>query len=50
MIQMFHSLEFQEFINELGKTFSIGENGMHTLEILPIPQNTWPLNIFSGLC
>ena len=43
MIEIFHFLKFQEFINdtELGKTFSIGENGMNPLEILPMQQNVW---------
>ena len=31
MIEIFHSLKFEEFINELGKTFSIGEYGMNPL-------------------
>ena len=26
----------------LGKTFSIGGNGMNPLGILPTPQNVWP--------
>ena len=45
MIEIFHFLKFQEFINdtELGKTFSIGENGMNPLEILPMQQNVWPM-------
>ena len=42
MIEIFCYLKFQEFINELGKTFSIGENGINPLEIQPILQNTWP--------
>ena len=25
----------------MGKTFSIGENGMNPLGVLPIPQNVW---------
>ena len=29
-------------MNELVKTFSIGENGMNPLGILPIPENIWP--------
>ena len=32
---------FLEFINELGNTCSIGENGIKTLGILPVPQNIW---------
>ena len=28
-------------MNELGKTFSIGENGINSLGILPIPRNFW---------
>ena len=42
MIEIFCYLKSQEFINELGKTFSIGENGINPLEIQPILQNTWP--------
>ena len=26
----------------MGKTFSIGDNGMNPLGILPIPHNVWP--------
>ena len=37
MIEIFHSLKFKEFINELRKTLSIGKNGMNPLGILPIP-------------
>ena len=29
-------------MNEQGKTFSIGENGINPLGILPVPQNIWP--------
>ena len=29
-------------MNELGKTFSIGENGINPMGILPVPQNIWP--------
>ena len=29
-------------MNELGETFSIGENGINPLEIPPVPQNIWP--------
>ena len=36
MIEIFHFLKSQEFINELGEVFSIGENGMNPLGILPI--------------
>ena len=42
MIEIFCYLKFQEFINELGNTFSIGENGMNPLGIQPILQNIWP--------
>ena len=42
MVEIFHSLKFREFVNELGKAFSIVENGMNPLGILPIPQNIWP--------
>ena len=28
-------------MNEVGKTFSIGENGIYPLGILPVPQNIW---------
>ena len=42
MIEIFHVLKFQEFINELGTTFSIGETEMNPLEILSIPQNVCP--------
>ena len=42
MIEIFHSLKFEKFINELGKIFSIGENGINSLGILPISQNIWP--------
>ena len=31
MIEISHSLKFKEFINELGKIFSTGENGMNPL-------------------
>ena len=31
MIEIFDSLKFQEFVNELGKIFSIEENGMTPL-------------------
>ena len=41
MIEISHSLKFKEFINELGKIFSTGENGMNPLGILPIPKNVW---------
>ena len=34
--------KFYEFTNELGKTFSIGENGISPEGIPPIPQNIWP--------
>ena len=40
-------------MNELGKTFSIGENGINPLGILPVPQNIWPKgpkDIISSLC
>ena len=33
---------FEGFINELGKTFSIGENGMNPLGLPSKPQNIWP--------
>ena len=26
----------------MGKTFSIGKNGVNPLKILPVPQNIWP--------
>ena len=42
MIQIFHSLKFEEFMNELEKTFPIRENGINPLRILPVPQNIWP--------
>ena len=42
MIEIFYCLKFQEFINELEKTFSIGENGMKLLGIQPVPQNIRP--------
>ena len=29
-------------MNELGKAFSIWENGINPFEILPIPHNIWP--------
>ena len=29
-------------MNELGETFSIGENGINPLGILPVPQKIWP--------
>ena len=29
-------------MNELGKTFSMGENGINPLRILPVPYNIWP--------
>ena len=29
-------------MNELLKTFSIGENGINPLGILPVPQIIWP--------
>ena len=32
---------FQKFIDELGKAFSIGENGTNPLGNLPILQNIW---------
>ena len=38
MIEIFHFLKFYEFIDEIRKAFSIGENGMNPLAILPIPQ------------
>ena len=41
MIEIFHSLEFLEFFNELGK-ISSGENGMNPLGVMPMPQNIWP--------
>ena len=41
MIEIFHFLKFYEFMNELEKTFSIGENGINSLGILPIPRNFW---------
>ena len=31
MIEIFHFLKFQEFINELGKSSSIGNDGMNPL-------------------
>ena len=40
MIEIFHCLKFQEFVKR--KTFSIGENGMNPLGILPLPQNNLP--------
>ena len=36
MIEIFHFLKFKEFISELGKTFSIGDNGMNPLGILEL--------------
>ena len=39
MIEIFHSIKLKKIINELAKTFSIGENGMNPLGILPIPEN-----------
>ena len=29
-------------MNELGETFSTGENEIKLLGILPVPQNIWP--------
>ena len=42
MIEIFHSLKFWKFMNELGETFSIGESGINPLGILPVPQKIWP--------
>ena len=53
MIEIFHSLIFQEFINELGKRFSIAENIMKLLGIVSLRQNIWPKgpeDIISSLC
>ena len=33
-------------MNELGETFSIGENGINPLGILPVPRNIWPEDIY----
>ena len=41
MIEIFHFLKVEKFINELGKTFSNWENGRNPLGIPPIPQNVW---------
>ena len=41
MIEIFLFLKVKKFVNELGKTFSIGENGMSPLGILLMPQNIW---------
>ena len=35
MIEIFHSLKCEDFINELGKTYSIGEKGMFPKEFCP---------------
>ena len=40
-IAIFHYRKFYKLINELGKIFSTGENGMNPLGILPIPKNVW---------
>ena len=40
MNEIFHLLKFQEFINELGKMFSVGKNRiLNPLEILRITPN-----------
>ena len=50
MIEIFHCLKFQEFINELEKTFSIGENGMKLLGIQPVPKKYSAKRPWKGLC
>ena len=42
MIEILHSLKFLEFMNELGKTFSVVDNGIKPLGILLAPQNITP--------
>ena len=42
MIEIFHFLKFEEFANDLGRTFSIGDDRMNPLGILQIPWNVWP--------
>ena len=42
MIEILHTLKFEEFINELRKLFSIWENRIIPLGNLAIPQNIWP--------
>ena len=42
MIEIFHSLKYEDFINELGKNiFHWGKRNIPK-GILPIPQNIWP--------
>ena len=40
MHEIFHFLKFQEFLNELGKMFSIGKNEiLNPFEIMRLPQS-----------
>ena len=41
MIEIFHFLKFEEFVNELGKQNSIGGKGRNPTGIPAIPQNVW---------
>ena len=50
MIEIFHCLKFQEFINELEKTFSTGENGMKLLGIQPVPKKYSAKRPWKCLC
>ena len=42
MIGIFYFLKFLEFVNELEKTLSIGENGMNPLGNPLILKKIWP--------